>query len=79
MAEVVNCTTARDAWLSLETSFSRSSKTRELQLKDELQLKQRRGSRGVAEYARSFRSFCDQLKIFSTFLLSRLPLPSFTN
>jgi hypothetical protein len=41
MAAVVNGTTARDAWLSLETSFSRSSKTRELQLKDELQLKQR--------------------------------------
>ena len=60
MAEVVNCTTARDAWLALEVSFSHSSKTRELQLKDELQLMQR-GSRGVAEYARSFRSLCDQL------------------
>uniref|UniRef100_A0A6N2KNP9 Integrase catalytic domain-containing protein n=1 Tax=Salix viminalis TaxID=40686 RepID=A0A6N2KNP9_SALVM len=60
MAEVINCTTARDAWLALEVSFSHSSKTRELQLKDELQLMQR-GSRGVAEYARSFRSLCDQL------------------
>ena len=102
MAEVLNCTTARDAWLALEVSFSHSSKTRELQLKDELQLMQR-GSRGVAEYARSFRSLCDQLsaigkpvddtdkvhwflrglghdfKIFSTSMLSQLPLPSFAN
>ena len=38
MVEVFNCTTARDAWLALEVSFSHSSKTRELQLKDELQL-----------------------------------------
>lgn len=60
MAEVVNCTTAHDAWLALEVSFSHSSKIRELQLKNELQLMQR-GSHGVAEYARSFRSLCDQL------------------
>lgn len=80
MAAVVNGTTARDAWLSLETSFSRSSKTRELQLKDELQLKQRRGFRGVAEYARSFRSFCDQLKISPPFCCHVCHcMPSFTN
>ncbi|KAE8701309.1 hypothetical protein F3Y22_tig00110548pilonHSYRG00747 [Hibiscus syriacus] len=60
MAEVVDCSTSCDAWLALEASFSHSSKTREIQLKDELQLMQR-GSRGVAEYARSFRSLCDQL------------------
>ena len=62
MAEVVNCTTAHDAWFALEVSFSHSSKTRELQLKDELQLMQH-SSRGVAEYARSFRSLCDQLSV----------------
>ncbi|KAE8692073.1 hypothetical protein F3Y22_tig00110860pilonHSYRG00043 [Hibiscus syriacus] len=102
MVEVVDCSTACDAWLALEASFSHSSKTWEIQLKDELQLMQR-GSRGVAEYARSFRSLCDQLsaigkpvddtdkvhwflrglgsdfKIFSTTMLSQLPLPSFSN
>lgn len=102
MAEVVNSSIARDAWLTLEASFSHSSKTREIQLKDELQLMQR-GSRSVAEYARSFRSLCDQLsaigkpvddtdkvhwflrglgldfKIFSTSMLSQMPLPSFAN
>ena len=40
MAEVVDCSSSRAAWLALETSFSRSSKTREIQLKDELQLMQ---------------------------------------
>ncbi|XP_073261291.1 uncharacterized protein [Populus alba] len=60
MVEVVDCSSARDAWLALEASFSHSSKTREIQLKDELQLMQR-GSRTVTKYARSFRSFCDQL------------------
>ena len=65
MAEVVNFTTASDAWLTLEVSFSHSSKTRGLQLKDELQLMQR-GSHGVAEYARSFRSLYDQLSATGT-------------
>nr|TKR91207.1 uncharacterized protein D5086_0000225630 [Populus alba] len=41
MVEVVDCSSARDAWLALEASFSHSSKTREIQLKDELQLMQR--------------------------------------
>ncbi|KAJ0101005.1 hypothetical protein Patl1_05192 [Pistacia atlantica] len=80
MAEVFNCTTARDAWLALEVSFSHSSKTRELQLKDELQLMQR-DSRGVAEYARSFRSLCDQLSAIGKPVddTYKLPFPSFAN
>ncbi|GAB2294629.1 hypothetical protein Dimus_038311 [Dionaea muscipula] len=102
MAKVINCITSREAWLALKDSFSNSSKHRELQLKDELQLMQR-GSRGVAEYAHSFRSLCDQLgaigksfgdtdkvhwflrglrsdfKIFSTLMLSQVPLSTFAN
>ncbi|KAJ0081434.1 hypothetical protein Patl1_12192 [Pistacia atlantica] len=80
MAKVVNCTTARDAWLALEVSFSYSSNTRELQLKDELQLMQR-GSRGVVEYVRSFQSLCDQLSAIGKPVddTDKLPIPYFAN
>lgn len=60
MVEIVNCTTVRDAWLGLKISFSHSSKTKELQLKEELQPMQR-GSRSISEYARYFQPLCDQL------------------
>lgn len=63
MAEAVDCSTACDASLALEAFFfSYSSKTRDIQLKDKLQLMQL-VSCGVAKYARSFRSLCDQLSV----------------
>ena len=60
MAEVLGLTTARDVWLALENSFSHISKTRELRIKDDLQLI-KRGTRSVTEYSRSFKALCDQL------------------
>ena len=60
MAEVIGCSTSRAVWLSLEAAFSHSSKSRELRLKDDLQL-MKKGSRSVAEYGRLFKSLCDQL------------------
>ncbi|XP_042976266.1 uncharacterized protein LOC122307438 [Carya illinoinensis] len=38
MAKVLGLTNARDVWLALENSFSHISKTRELHIKDDLQL-----------------------------------------
>ncbi|KAJ0020179.1 hypothetical protein Pint_32711 [Pistacia integerrima] len=102
MSEVLGLSHAHEAWTTLEASFSHRSKTRELQLKDELQLMQR-GSKSVAEFSRLFKGICDQLaaigrpiddldkvhwflralgpdyKIFSTTMLSQLPLPSFVD
>ncbi|RVW98312.1 Retrovirus-related Pol polyprotein from transposon RE1 [Vitis vinifera] len=60
MVEVLGLTTARDVWLALENSFSHISKTRELRIKDDLQLI-KRGTRSVTEYSRSFKALCDQL------------------
>lgn len=60
MAEVVDCTTSRTAWLALEASFSHSSTSRANQLCEEL-LSLRRGSTSVHEYGKRFKSICDQL------------------
>ena len=60
MAVVVGLSTTRDVWLALETMFSHHSKARELRLKDDLQL-MKRGTKLVAEYARAFKTICDQL------------------
>nr|TKR98393.1 hypothetical protein D5086_0000203370 [Populus alba] len=102
MSEVLGLQHSYEAWQVLEASFSNRSKTRELQLKDELQLMQR-GSRSIAEFSRLFKGLCDQLaaigrpiddtdkvhwylralgpdyKIFSTTMMSQLPLPSFSD
>ena len=50
MSEVLGLQHSHEAWQVLEASFSNKSKTRELQLKDELQLMQR-GSRSIAEFS----------------------------
>ena len=100
MSEVLGLSHAHKAWTTLEASFSHRSKTRELQLKDELQLMQR-GSKSMAEFSWLFKGLCNQLaaigrpiddldkvhwflralgpdyKIFSTTMLSQLPLPFF--
>ena len=60
MSEVLGLSHAHEAWTTLEASFSHRSKTRELQLKDELQLMQW-GSKFVAEFSRLFKGICDQL------------------
>ena len=60
MSEVLGLKHAYEACNALEASFSHISKTRELQLKDELQLMQR-GSKLVAEFSRLFKGLCDQL------------------
>jgi len=60
MSEVLGLRHSQKAWQALEVSFSHRSKTRELQLKDELQLMQR-GSQSVAEFSRIFKGLCDQL------------------
>jgi len=59
MSEVLGLKHAHEAWTALEASFSHRSKTRELQLKDELQLMQR-GSKSVAEFSRLYKGLCDQ-------------------
>ena len=60
MSEVLGLSHAHEAWTILEASFSHRSKTRELQLNDELQLMQR-GSKSVVEFSRLFKGICDQL------------------
>uniref|UniRef100_A0A2N9GCL0 Integrase catalytic domain-containing protein n=1 Tax=Fagus sylvatica TaxID=28930 RepID=A0A2N9GCL0_FAGSY len=60
MAEVVGLTTSREVWIALENTFSHRSKAREIRLKDDLQL-MKRSTRTVSEYARAFKTICDQL------------------
>ncbi|XP_068638549.1 uncharacterized protein [Aristolochia californica] len=60
MAVVVGVSTARDVWVALENTFSHHSKARELRLKDDLRL-MKRGTKPIAEYARTFKALCDQL------------------
>ncbi|XP_041010110.1 uncharacterized protein LOC121254213 [Juglans microcarpa x Juglans regia] len=60
MSEILGFRHSHEAWLALEASFSHQSKTRELQLKDELQLMQR-GSQSIAEFSRTFKGLCNQL------------------
>jgi hypothetical protein len=60
MSEVLGLQHSHEAWQVLEASFSNKSKTRELQLKDEVQLMQR-GFRSIAEFSRLFKGLCDQL------------------
>ena len=62
MSEVFGLKHAHKAWTTLEAFFSHKSKTRELQLKDELQLMQR-GSKSMAEFSRLFKGLFDQLAI----------------
>ena len=57
---VVGLSTARDVWLALEIRFSHHLKALELRLKDDLQL-MKRGTKSVAEYARTFNTICDRL------------------
>ena len=60
MSEALGLRHSHEAWRALEVSFSHRTKTRELQLKDELQLMQR-GSHPIAEFSCTFKGFCDQL------------------
>jgi hypothetical protein len=60
MSEVLGLRHSHEAWQTLKDFFSHKSKTRELHLKDELQLMQR-GSQSIAEFSRVFKGLCDQL------------------
>ncbi|PIA57119.1 hypothetical protein AQUCO_00600091v1 [Aquilegia coerulea] len=60
MSEVLGLTCAADVWKTLEEVFSYKSKSREIQLKDELQL-MKKGTQSVDEYSRKFKLVCDQL------------------
>ena len=60
MSQVFGLKHAHEAWTTLEAFFSHRFKTRELQLKDELQLMQR-GSKSVAEFSRLFNGLFCQL------------------
>ena len=60
MSEVLGLCHSHEAWHALEVSFSHRSKTRELQVKDELQLMQR-DSQSIVEFSRTFKGLCDQL------------------
>ena len=60
MAVVVGHATSRDVWVALERVFSHVSKTREIRLKDELQL-MKKGNHFIAEFARAYKGLCDQL------------------
>jgi len=64
MSEVLGLRHSHEAWKTLEDSFSYKSKTRELHLKDELQLMQR-GSQSIAEFSRVFKGLYDQLAAIS--------------
>lgn len=60
MSEIVGLMSSCETWQALEASFSHKSKTRELQLKGELQII-KKGTRSVVEYSRAFKTVCDQL------------------
>jgi hypothetical protein len=60
MAKVMGLTTSCEVWIALENTFSHRSKAREIRLKDDLQL-MKRGTRTISEYARAFKTICDQL------------------
>lgn len=60
MAKVIGCSISCAIWLALEAAFSPHSKSRELYLKDDLQL-MKKGNLSVSEYGRQFKSLCDQL------------------
>lgn len=60
MGEVLGCSTAHSVWTSLASAYSHPSKSRELRLKDDLQL-MKRGTMSVTEYGRKFKSLCEQL------------------
>lgn len=60
MGEVLGCSSAQVVWTSLASAYSQSSKSRELRMKDDLQL-MKRGTMSVSEYGQKFKSLCEQL------------------
>lgn len=64
LAEILNCSTARAVWVTLESAYSYSTDSRAHQLRDELQLL-KRGTMPVIEYSRKFKLLCDQLASIS--------------
>ncbi|KAK9078295.1 hypothetical protein SSX86_002352 [Deinandra increscens subsp. villosa] len=60
VAIVVGLPTAREIWVALENAYNNTSTERVQLLKDSLRMIVR-GDRSVAEYARDFKTVCDQL------------------
>ncbi|CAH1443457.1 unnamed protein product [Lactuca virosa] len=60
MAETIGCKSSAEVWSALEKDYALQSKTREIQLKDDLQ-HMRRESLSVADFSSKFRGICDQL------------------
>lgn len=60
MAEVIGVTSSRDLWTTLERVYSNQSSERTQNLRDSLrQLK--KGTSTVSDFAKKFKSLCDQL------------------
>lgn len=64
VAAVVSCTTSRDVWDTLATTYNCCSKPHEFKLKDELQL-MKKGPISVSEFDTKFKGLCDQLAAMS--------------
>ncbi|KAL8493500.1 hypothetical protein ACS0TY_024640 [Phlomoides rotata] len=60
LSVVIGCTSSREIWDTLATTFNRPSKARELRIRDELQFL-KKGARSVTEYGSTFKNLCDQL------------------
>ena len=60
LSETLNADTAQEIWNALHSTQSSLKKTRELCLRDELQL-MHRGSFGVTDYRKKFSTICDKL------------------
>ncbi|CAH1454136.1 unnamed protein product [Lactuca virosa] len=60
MAETLGRKSVAEVWSALQKAYSLRSKTREIQLNDELQ-HLRRGNEYVTVYSTKFRSYCEQL------------------
>ncbi|KAF5470241.1 hypothetical protein F2P56_010766 [Juglans regia] len=60
MSAVVGLSTSRAVWSRLENTFSHRSKSREIQLKDDLQT-MKKNDKTVPEFSRDFKTVCDQL------------------
>ncbi|KAM0058671.1 putative RNA-directed DNA polymerase [Helianthus debilis subsp. tardiflorus] len=65
MAEVLGLSSSREVWLALESAYSHDSMERSQNIKDALrQLK--KGVLSVSDFAKKFKSLCDQLSAIGT-------------
>ncbi|KAF8369725.1 hypothetical protein HHK36_032252 [Tetracentron sinense] len=60
LSHVVGLTSARDVWMCLENTFAQASKSREQQLRQQLQMC-KKGNGTIEDYLRRFKGICDAL------------------